>query len=211
MRTSILLLALTATAPLAFSQSSITGTVRDAYGMALERISVQAKNTATNATTNGVSNLDGSYTITGLAPGTYDVSSTPGGMQPFRSAGLTVGAGLRVHYRERAPPSHVAAGSCATAGREPSQGREAAALSGPIRVPQSSLAAASSDGLPALLGTTTRSDGPGPSVAAWVGEVPSVPRARPSPPQRELQSKLDGFGTPVPPNLRCAGVGLALF
>jgi len=34
------------------------------------------------------------------------------------------------------PLSHVAVGSCATAVREPSQGREAAALSGACGVPQ---------------------------------------------------------------------------
>src|SRR5437016_12497010 len=41
-------------------------------------------------------------------------------------------------------PFRAAAGSCATGTREPSQGREAAALSGPFRVPQSSLVAAPS-------------------------------------------------------------------
>src|SRR5438067_10370191 len=44
------------------------------------------------------------------------------------------------------PPFCVAAGSCATGTREPSQGRKAAALSGPSRVPQSSLAAAPNGG-----------------------------------------------------------------
>src|SRR5207302_160765 len=44
------------------------------------------------------------------------------------------------------PPLGAVAGSCATGTREPSQGRKAAALSGPFRVPQSSLAAAPNGG-----------------------------------------------------------------
>src|SRR5207253_6758208 len=44
------------------------------------------------------------------------------------------------------PPLGAVAGSCATGTREPSQGRKAAALSGPSRVPQSSLAAAPNGG-----------------------------------------------------------------
>jgi hypothetical protein len=106
----------------------------------------------------------------------------------------------------RSPSFHAAVGSCATYPREPSQGREAAALSGPIRVPQSSLAAASSAGLrlsrrkehflPAQLGrrpaTALLSDAtqrrvsavPGVGSFRWISAVrdraaPSQPANRP--------------------------------
>ena len=67
-----------------------------------------------------------------------------------------------------APPFGAVAGSCATGTREPSQGRKAAALSGPSRVPQSSLAAAQSGG-PFWRWRRVVSDSPwrtSPSIAA---------------------------------------------
>jgi hypothetical protein len=57
---------------------------------------------------------------------------------PCRWSRLVGGRGTRdwTGYRVARPWPQVAAGSCATAAREPSQGREAAALSGSCGVPQ---------------------------------------------------------------------------
>ena len=60
------------------------------------------------------------------------------------------------------PPFHAAAGSCATAPREPSQGREAAALSGSSRVPQ-------------IAWPLRRTAGRGRALASLVDDTPSMP------------------------------------
>ena len=91
MRWTLFLLAISA-----FAQSSITGIVRDQFGAPIERVPVQAKNKATSATASATSAVDGSYTITNVAPGDYDISVNLPSMNPYTAA-LTVGAGITKH------------------------------------------------------------------------------------------------------------------
>jgi hypothetical protein len=81
----------------AYAQSSITGVVRDQFGYTIERVPLQAKNTATGLTKDTVSELDGSYTFKDLTPGTYEVTASLPSMQAYRSPALSIGAGVTTH------------------------------------------------------------------------------------------------------------------
>jgi hypothetical protein len=56
--------------------SSLTGSVLDAGGVAVEAATVRARNTQTGTTSTAVTARDGKYTLANLAPGAYDVSIT---------------------------------------------------------------------------------------------------------------------------------------
>ena len=68
------LLFLSFLAPSALAQtSSITGTIKDSTGGVVPQAQITAKNKATNASRSAFTNGSGTYRITNLAPGIYDV------------------------------------------------------------------------------------------------------------------------------------------
>ena len=71
---------------------SITGTVRDASGAVISGATITLKNVATGAQRTVQSGGVGQYTITGLAPGTYEIDVTSGNFAPYKTnAEITVG------------------------------------------------------------------------------------------------------------------------
>src|SRR5688500_13976261 len=90
-------LALTLGATSAFARQgngTLRGSVTDEFGGTIVGATVTATDAAgvaKTATTNG----DGVYSITGLAPGTYNVRAVAGGFALFEDAGVTVAAGAR--------------------------------------------------------------------------------------------------------------------
>ena len=85
-------------------------------------------------------------------------------------------------YRVGCPWPQVAAGSCATAAREPSQGREAAALSGTCGVPQTAWPSPGVTGASRPRRVATLADSMGPSYgrhgSVVGGEGPAGPGAQ---------------------------------
>ena len=73
-------------------RGTISGVVRDPWGMTLAEATVQAKNTQTGAIVQGVSGIGGKYTIADVAAGTYDVSVTVPAVRAFEQKGVTVAA-----------------------------------------------------------------------------------------------------------------------
>src|SRR5229473_894750 len=71
---SILLLFLSFLAHSAFAQTaSITGTIKDSSGGLVPQAQITAKNKATNASRSALTDESGTYRITSLVPGIYDV------------------------------------------------------------------------------------------------------------------------------------------
>src|SRR5262245_55730248 len=62
----------------------LSGTVVNERNIRLRRISVTARNRATNEEEQDVTDNNGSFSITGLAPGVYDVSVNEPGFVAFR-------------------------------------------------------------------------------------------------------------------------------
>ena len=58
------------------TNSSLSGSVLDAGGIAVEAATVRARNTKTGATSTAVTARDGKYILGNLTPGAYDVSIT---------------------------------------------------------------------------------------------------------------------------------------
>src|SRR5262245_61008189 len=83
----------------AFSQANnatLTGTVSDASGAVLPGVSITATNTATGVISTVVSNEGGAYTILGLIPGTYSVSSELPGFQKQTYQDVVLGNAVTV-------------------------------------------------------------------------------------------------------------------
>ena len=75
----------------------IDGTVADTTGLVLPGVTVEARSTAAGGPTAvGVTDGAGAFTISGLAPGTYDVTFTLPGFQEVVRAGVAVGTGATV-------------------------------------------------------------------------------------------------------------------
>ena len=90
---SILLLWIASLPQLAAAQSaSITGTVKDSTSAVIPEVRVTARNTATNASRTTVSGPSGSYRVTTLTPGIYDVLIEKSGFKSveFSRVELTV-------------------------------------------------------------------------------------------------------------------------
>ena len=87
---------------LALAQSAtLTGTVTDATGAVVPGAKVVARQASTNATRTAEAGDAGVYSLTNLAPGTYDVSVEKNGFQTLRFANvvLTVGQSLKLDAR----------------------------------------------------------------------------------------------------------------
>ncbi len=81
----------------AFSQGSratVAGTVKDSRGSALPRVTVMVRHQDTGAERPAVTAPDGTFTVGGLTPGTYQVEVQDTGFAPFRRE-VTVQAGER--------------------------------------------------------------------------------------------------------------------
>ena len=81
----------------AYAQSSITGTVRDQFGDAIEKAPVEARNLATNAKATATSAQDGRYSFNGLTAGDYELTINIPSMTPYKSPALKV-AGAPVQH-----------------------------------------------------------------------------------------------------------------
>ncbi|MEX2608617.1 MAG: TonB-dependent receptor, partial [Gemmatimonadota bacterium] len=81
-------------APTAAQSGAITGRVTDARtNTALPGVVVQAYTQGGRVVTDGISNTEGRFLLTGLAAGSYDVSAILIGFAPFKREGVSVTAG----------------------------------------------------------------------------------------------------------------------
>jgi carboxypeptidase family protein len=94
----LLFFALTASAQSA--RGIISGTVTDADGKAVSGAQVQVKNEA-GAQFQGKASASGSYSLTDLPAGTYEIAIASPGLQPFRKEKVTVQAGEAVRVDAR--------------------------------------------------------------------------------------------------------------
>jgi hypothetical protein len=69
---------------------SISGTVKDPEGAVIPDIAVIAKNTATGAQQNAVTNAQGSYTFPNVPVGTYELDTFRPGFKPYQRTGLVI-------------------------------------------------------------------------------------------------------------------------
>jgi hypothetical protein len=78
--------------------ATITGTVTDSSQAPVSGVAVTARNVATNATRNALTNDDGLYRLIGLAPGQYDLSFEKPGFElaKFAAVQVTVGQILTI-------------------------------------------------------------------------------------------------------------------
>lgn len=92
-----LLLAALAAAPAAAQEVVIEGVVRDATGLVLPGVTVEARSTAPGAAAaTAVSDGAGRFVIAALQPGTYDVTFTLQGFETAVRSGVAAGAGSTV-------------------------------------------------------------------------------------------------------------------
>src|SRR5881628_1498280 len=84
-------LVLFASALLAQSSGTITGTLTDVYGGVLGKAAIQATNVATKALYKAESSATGAYTLAQLPAGTSDLSATVPGMARFEQKNIAVG------------------------------------------------------------------------------------------------------------------------
>jgi hypothetical protein len=92
----VLLAVLAGIAPRAFAQvgaGRLVGTVSDASGGALPGVTVTITAEATNLSRATATGRDGSYLVTGLAPGNYRVELTLPGFRPLRRDGVRLATG----------------------------------------------------------------------------------------------------------------------
>ena len=92
----------------AFGQpATITGTVSDPLGAAIENAPVQAKNAATGDVYRAVASRAGVYTFTNLPAGTYDISVNVAGLRPLERKAVAADAAktLRVDIRLEDTPN----------------------------------------------------------------------------------------------------------
>src|SRR5437879_2820206 len=91
-------LVLFASALLAQSSGTITGTLTDVYGGVLGKAAIQATNVATKALYKAESSPTGAYTLAQLPAGTYDMSASVPGLVPFEQKNIAGRAGQTPAY-----------------------------------------------------------------------------------------------------------------
>jgi outer membrane receptor protein involved in Fe transport len=84
------LLGLAPSLALAQSTGSLSGTAKDESGAVLPGVTIEAVNTATNASRSATTGADGFYTIPLLPPGTYNIKATLSGFSTFARSGVKV-------------------------------------------------------------------------------------------------------------------------
>ncbi len=72
--------------------SSITGTVTDPTGAAVQGVALELKDMATDDVRNATSGSNGSYQFTNLSPGTYQITATAAGFKSFVQQNLILQA-----------------------------------------------------------------------------------------------------------------------
>ena len=92
--------------------ASISGQVRDAQGAAVPGAVITARNEGTNQTVTTTSGADGHYTLAGLRPATYTISTQIGGAEVSQSVTVEIGQSATLDLNP-APPA--AEGAPATA------------------------------------------------------------------------------------------------
>src|SRR5947209_8355564 len=77
--------------------ASVTGIVSDPSSALVAGAKIIVRNVNTNITRTIESNHEGAYTVTGLAPGSYDITAELQGFRAYKSTGivLEVGDALR--------------------------------------------------------------------------------------------------------------------
>src|SRR6185436_15473213 len=92
---ALVVLALSAFSTMAQSttQGAIGGTVKDAKGGVIANAPITVKNNETNKEVTLTSTDEGSFRTVNLDPGTYSVTVTAGGFQPWTNAGIVVEVG----------------------------------------------------------------------------------------------------------------------
>jgi hypothetical protein len=90
LRLAIFFVLFTATAFCQSDKGTLQGTVSDPIGAILANAPVQAKNAGTGTVYKATSTAKGSYSITDLPAGTYEVTVAIGGLKPFDRKGVGV-------------------------------------------------------------------------------------------------------------------------
>lgn len=75
---------------------SITGAIKDASSVPVEGASVEAHSAEVPGAYRAVSRKDGTFVLTGMPPGTYDLQATSTSLQPVDRKGLKVEAGKQI-------------------------------------------------------------------------------------------------------------------
>jgi hypothetical protein len=92
----LLVLALASQAGAQVTTASIRGTVKDSSGGLLPGATVTVKNTESSFTRTVVTDADGSYQLTNLSPGTYDVIAELSGFKRFMRSQISLSVGQDV-------------------------------------------------------------------------------------------------------------------
>src|SRR5262245_37194708 len=90
------------------SSGAITGTVVDAFGAVLPRVTVGVVDTQTGLKREVATDAEGQYRVTGLSPSTYEVSAAVAGFATELRRNVTVAIGQTVVSDFRMKPSQVA-------------------------------------------------------------------------------------------------------
>ena len=128
--TSIVLTSAPVPAAAQTATASISGQVRDAQGAPVANAAVTARNEGTNQTVTATSGADGTYTLSGLRPASYTISTQIGGatvtervtVEIGQSASLDLSPAAPVAEGE-APPAAAAAGDIVVTGRRLGESR----------------------------------------------------------------------------------------
>ena len=87
-------------APLAFAQSTanITGTISDPAGSLIPQARLKIRHVDTNASRQSVTDAEGSYTITNLTPGLYELTVEKEGFRTHRETAITLELAQTQHH-----------------------------------------------------------------------------------------------------------------
>src|ERR1700676_3255375 len=81
----------------ALVSAALDGAVIDSSGGRIPGAAIKARDIATHATREAVTNEEGAFRISGLPPGTYEVSVSRSGFVPYKHAGVMIPLGSTVH------------------------------------------------------------------------------------------------------------------